>query len=137
MSIIEQSLTEYLNAQAPITALVGDRIFSGITPQGKSLPLINFTVTGGGPIHSLDGASPGLEMRLYRFDIWVDKNDRATLLLISQAMVDALDRFRGTMGSVNATNVQRIMLMKVEDDFEPDSEAQRRMLEFDIDYSVV
>lgn len=136
MSVIEQSLTEYLNAQAPITALVGARIYSGITPQGVVLPLINFTVIGGGPIHSLDGATAGLEMRLYRFDIWVDKDDRATLLLISQAMIDALDRFRGTMGSANATNVQRIMLNEVRDDFEPDSEAQRRMLEFDIDYCV-
>ena len=130
---IEQSLVEYLEAQAPLTALVGSKIYAGIIPQGTVLPAVSFIAAGGGPTHSLSGVS-GYQMRTYRFSVWTEKEDMLTLVNIANALENELDGYRGVMGTTTATDVQRIMLMQIRDFFEPDSESQQRVLEFDIDY---
>ena len=135
MSFIEQSIRDYLGATSAVTAIFGTKIFSGHIPQGTAMPALNFSIVGGNRLMSLEGVS-GLERRQYRFNVWTDKTDIATLISGAEAVSTALNGYRGTMGSTYSMNVQRIMLNETRDFFEPDSEVHQRVLEFDIDYCV-
>lgn len=133
MAFIERTLVEHLRGVSALTALVGQKIYPGIIPQGTALPAITFMPIGGGPTHSMTGSS-GYEMREYRFTVYTDKKEVDTMLQITDALQTAIDGYRGSMGTTYVTVIQRIMLKDIRDFFEPDSEAHQRVLEFDIDY---
>lgn len=131
---IERTLIEHLHADTSLSQLIGTKIYAGIIPQGTVLPACSFIATGGGPTHSLSGISH-YQKRNYRFSVWAGKQDMQSLINISDIVENRLDGYRGNMGTKYPTTIQYIMLKNIYDFFEPDSETQQRVLEFEIAFT--
>ena len=69
MPTLEENLITELEAAAPVTALVGTRIFPVILPQNTTLPAITYQVVTTVLMPTLDGES-GLENALFQIDCW-------------------------------------------------------------------
>ena len=69
-------LLRTLREDAGLSALVGNKVFALVIPQGTKLPCITFQRLGGGPANTLSGAS-GLEEIDLQIDVWARDYDEA------------------------------------------------------------
>lgn len=68
--MIGADIFSLLRANSAVVALVGDRIYPLVRPQGSALPAIVFTVVDDLPVNSLGGATSGLVDALVQFDCY-------------------------------------------------------------------
>lgn len=93
---IESALYSYLSNKASVTALVSDRIYPQVAPQGTAYPFVTFNVLSEDTQHDMSGAS-GLTNVAMQIDAWCETvADRVS---VSEALRNALDGFRGAMGT--------------------------------------
>ena len=69
-------LLRTLREDAGLSALVGNKVFALVIPQGTKLPCITFQRLGGMPANTLSGAS-GLEEIDLQIDVWARDYDEA------------------------------------------------------------
>ena len=69
-------LLRTLREDAGLSALVGNKVFALVIPQGTKLPCITFQRIGGMPANTLSGHS-GLEEIDLRIDVWARDYDEA------------------------------------------------------------
>ena len=69
-------LLRTLREDAGLSALVGNKVFALVIPQGPKLPGIPFQRLGGRPANTLSGAS-GLEEIDLQIDVWARDYDEA------------------------------------------------------------
>ena len=69
-------LLRTLREDAGLSALVGNKVFALVIPQGTKLPCITFQCIGGMPANTLSGHS-GLEEIDLQIDVWARDYDEA------------------------------------------------------------
>ena len=72
-------LLRTLREDAGLSALVGNKVFALVIPQGTKLPCITFQRIGGMPANTLSGHS-GLEEIDLQIDVWARDYDEATAI---------------------------------------------------------
>ena len=72
----EIDLLRTLREDAGLSALVGNKVFALVIPQGTKLPCITFQRIGGMPANTLSGHS-GLEEIDLQIDVWARDYDEA------------------------------------------------------------
>ena len=72
----ETALLRTLREDAGLSALVGNKVFALVIPQGTKLPCITFQRIGGMPANTLSGHS-GLEEIDLQIDVWARDYDEA------------------------------------------------------------
>jgi len=72
----ETVLLRMLQEDAGLSALVGNKVFALVIPQGTKLPCITFQRIGGMPANTLSGHS-GLEEIDLQIDVWARDYDEA------------------------------------------------------------
>lgn len=91
----------YLNARAGLIALVDDRITPLLVEQAETgevtLPAIAFQLVSGANEHHLSGVS---QLARPRMQFSVYGRTYLSMLAVRDALVDALDGYRGMMGTV-------------------------------------
>lgn len=87
-------LLRTLREGARVSALVGNKVFALVIPQGTKLPCITFQRIGGMPANTLSGAS-GLEEIDLQIDVWArDYGEaKATAKAVRAAMPPSGPRF--------------------------------------------
>lgn len=87
-------LLRTLREDARVSALVGNKVFALVIPQGTKLPCITFQRIGGMPANTLSGAS-GLEEIDLQIDVWArDYGEaKATAKAVRAAMPPSGPRF--------------------------------------------
>jgi len=125
---IGEALYSYLSSYAGLTALVGNRIYPLILPQGVTLPAVTYTQISGPRVHCM-GSDPGLTHPRFQVSVWAESySDMATVAAQVRA---ALQDYSGTMGGDDGVVVQRIFLEDETDrNFEPNTKTFRRDLDF-------
>lgn len=98
---IEAGLVAYLNARAGLTAIVSDRIYPLLVPQAEkgapdNYPAATYQIIDEPNEHSLAGVSQLAHPRV-QLTGWGRTYGAA--LQVRDALVDAMDGFRGTMGT--------------------------------------
>jgi hypothetical protein len=109
-----RALAQLLLSHAPVTAIVGTRVFPERRPQGTDLPCVTYTRIGGSSIQSLDTRDT-LAWAQYQVEAWA--KDYATAEALAKEIRDRLGLFRGTIDSVKVQGI-RIELAQ-QDTFDP------------------
>ena len=87
-------LLRTLREDAGLSALVGNKVFALVIPQGTKLPCVTFQRIGGMPANTLSGHS-GLEEIDLQIDVWARDYDeaKATAKAVRAAMPPSGPRF--------------------------------------------
>lgn len=93
---IETALYSYLSNKATMTALVGTRIYASVPPSAPVYPFVTFQVINNQPAHHMGGAV-GLTDVTMQIDAWAFLVSEQQA--ISEALRNALDGFKSTMGT--------------------------------------
>ena len=117
---MKKALFDFLNADVPITALVGDRIFPIQAPTGADLPRVTITRITNGHEHHLLGAA-GLSQAVYQIDSWGRNSSEVTS--VAEAIRTALDGFIDKL--MGAVNVRGAFLESETDSIEPPVDASQ------------
>lgn len=90
----ESVLLRMLREDAGLSALVGNKVFALVIPQGTKLPCITFQRIGGMPANTLSGHS-GLEEIDLQIDVWARDYDEAKAIAkaVRAAMPSSGPRF--------------------------------------------
>ena len=90
----ETVLLRMLQEDAGLSALVGNKVFALVIPQGTKLPCITFQRIGGMPANTLSGHS-GLEEIDLQIDVWARDYDEAKAIAkaVRSAMPPSGPRF--------------------------------------------
>jgi len=93
---MERALVEILEDDAPVSAIVSDRIYPNVAPQGKQVPYIVYSRINTEPSDTKSGTS-----KLDRVAVDLDffGNNYKTLRDLADKSRTALDRFSGTKQS--------------------------------------
>ena len=95
--MIEAGLVTYLSEYAPLTALIGTRLYPDRLPQSPTLPaVVYFSVSDPGS-YSHDGETDWRE-EIFQFDCWGVTPLEA--ISVKNALRGALSGYKGMMGSV-------------------------------------
>lgn len=114
---VRGDLINYLLAQAPITALVGQRIYRVKRPQGElALPAIVITRITGGYGHDLDGGD-GTASPVFQLSVFAATNQSADA--VAGALREAMQGFIG--GVWGTTPIDSVLLQNELDLFEEDA----------------
>ncbi len=95
---IESAIYNELSTTAEITAVVSTRIYPQVAPESAAYPFITFLVVSEVPEHHMGGAAP-LTRVMMQFDVWAETH--AERVDIAEVLRNALDGFRGDMGTEN------------------------------------
>ena len=108
----------WLTSQAPVTALVGLRIYPLLAPATAALPYVTYQRIGEAEEAHLTGLS-GLTHAVYQFDVWGQTAFQAETAL--QALKEAMDMYRGDMGLVP---IRQFSITSIIDGLEQPSDGQ-------------
>lgn len=119
----ESELTSHLG-HSSITALVSDRVYPVIAPQGASVPRIVYTPVAMDQVHNLGGRDGSLRFVRVQIDCWAETFDEA--LSVEAAVRSRMD--------TAASNFRSVLTSRF-DDFEDDTRLFRRSLEFNCSFT--
>lgn len=118
MADFKRGLYSWLQAQAPLVALVQTRIYPDLAPATAPLPYITYQRIAEAEEGHLEGLS-GLTRAVYQFDVWGITADEAETVML--ALKAALDRYRGLMGAIP---VRQLSITSIVDGLEAPSDGQ-------------
>ena len=95
--LIEEALFSRLSGHAGLAALVGDRIYPQVLPQGGTFPALTYAKTKGERVQAM-GGNPGIARVTFRVAAWSDVYSDAKDA--SAQVRDALERWSGTEAGV-------------------------------------
>lgn len=127
-------LATRLLADAPLAALVGDRVRPGELKQSETLPAVTYELVNKEGWHSLQGGTTHARSRV-QFNCY--GRTKIASVTVARAIKDSLDGFRGTLGSVF---IDSCMLDNEYDTKDPPESGsaewrQRRVIDFTIVHS--
>lgn len=93
------ALYTYLQTKTGVTNLISTRMYPDELPQGHTLPCIVYRVISKNPEHDFGGTSP---LTRYRFQLDSYATTRLGADALALAVWNAMDGYRGTMGTENA-----------------------------------
>lgn len=112
---LKDSLYEHLKDDSGVSAIVGTRIYPHLAPQDASRPYITYALISSVRRPHMVAASGVVSQRI-QINCWGDTDLGADTL--GNAAREALDGFRGTMGTDIETDVRRVFLDEESDAFE-------------------
>lgn len=118
---VGQSLYQQLAWYSGLGALVGDRIYLGVVPQGKPRPAVTYKQISKRPIKAM-GSSPTLKPYRFQVTAWALKDYEAKA--VAEQVEACLADFSGTLGTTGVT-VQRIYLDDQVDLIDHDNQANQ------------
>jgi hypothetical protein len=120
---IRKAIRSFLLADAPIVAVVVDRVYALRIPQGIKVSSIVMTrVSGPGDYH-MDGPSGLINARI-QIDAWAPTADAAASL--ANLVKDRLDGYRGTMGTGgNIITVHGVFVADLREDYDDEAQLYR------------
>lgn len=92
-----------LSTDVAVTGVCGLNIYPDIAPQNVQYPFIVYTIINSTPIDFKDGQS-NLEEITLQLDVYT--NNYETTQTLSNAVRNRLDRFSGTLNSVNIQTIK-------------------------------
>ena|SRR4026207_1493356 len=119
LSDIRPALRSFLLADVNISAVVADRVFPLVLPQGQTQPSIVYSRISGIGDHTTSGPS-GLARPRFQIDAYAQSADDADALALM--IKSALDGFAGLMGTIT---VQGVFYETERDDFYPEINMHR------------
>lgn len=129
---IESALYSYLSTKASVTAVVGIRIYPQVAPDSAAYPFITYNVTNEQHDHSMGGAT-GLANPSIQIDVWAETV--ANRVAIAEVVRNALDGFRGNMGTENL-NIRNCFLQNRSNFNESDGEGKTPIYRSSMDFSI-
>ena len=126
--MIEQGITATLGADAALTALIGERCYPVLLPQGAAYPSLTYQVVSGMSDYALDGA---LEVsKRIQFDAWGETYGQVKA--VQAAVHDVLSALRGPLpdGCLLRGAFRSLEI----DGFEQQLEAYRSLSEYTFHY---
>jgi hypothetical protein len=131
--MIETSLYAYLAAYAGLAALVSDRIYPVIAPQGSTKPCLVYTKIGNDRKHSMQGYS-GLQETRIQISCFAELYETVGAVVgakdVAAQVVAAMEAWEGSAG------IQAVFPAGERDMYEPDTELYHIPLDFIIWHSV-
>lgn len=94
---IKSEIYTRLTTHAGLSALVSDRVYPGVRPQGSGLPAISYR-TAGKAKHSAMGKDAPIVKQRFQFDVWDDDPDGRDAVV--KELESALDRWSTTSGTI-------------------------------------
>lgn len=128
MAGAEEALFAILSNDAGVTAIVGDRIYPLQTPEEGQYPALSYWRVDGPREHALDGPA-GLARPRMQVDAWA--NDFRTAKAAIEAVIEALDGYRGTVAGVSIVG---ILALNDHDIFEPSTRTYHVAADFEVMY---
>lgn len=125
---IEEGLFKYLSSYQGLIALVGDRIYPYVMPDGCEKPSITYQRIGTEVVHTMQN-DPGLTSPLFQINCWSE--DFLDLLKVAKQVKLALQDFSGLMGDIA---VQSVSLEDERQEYESDTKLHSIQLDFLIWY---
>jgi hypothetical protein len=123
MKDLRPALRTYLLDDPAIAAVVDNRVFVSIIPQGETRASIVVSLISGRGDHHMEGAS-GLARPRLQIDAWAPDADVATAL--GNAVRDRIDGFSGVMGEGDAAvAVQGVFLADERDGYDDTTKLHR------------
>ncbi|MFA5376963.1 MAG: DUF3168 domain-containing protein [Dehalococcoidia bacterium] len=104
---VELAFVNKLLSDSGVTALVGNRIYSGMAPEGAKDPFVVFFLVNIVPHHA-SGTDGTLKHRYYQFSAYSKAYDTAKA--IASALCTCLQDFTGVMGGSGGVTIDRIFL---------------------------
>jgi hypothetical protein len=92
-----------LSTDVAVTGVCGLKIYPDIAPQNVEYPFIVYTIINSTPVDFKDGQS-NLEEISVQLDVYT--NNYETTQTLSNAVRNRLDRFTGTLNSVNIQTIK-------------------------------
>ena len=102
MASVGTAIYNRLNATAGVTAIISDRTYPLVLPQGTKLPACTYQQISGPRIHAM-GSDPGLTSPRYQVNAWSTSYEQA-LSLANQLRLSLQDY----SGSTGGFEIQRI-----------------------------
>lgn len=100
--MIEQALLTALAADAPLTALVGTRIYPVTAPQGTAAAYVTYEKVTGNPYHDHGGSG---NLRWARISYMCHAPTYSQAKAVADAIRDVLDGYRGTLDDVSIGSI--------------------------------
>jgi hypothetical protein len=133
--MIEQAFYEHVSADAGISALISNRIYPFNIPHGVDADAVTYNLAGSDRTRTMGGESTYIRA-IFDVDCW--SNTYAGAIAIADAIEAALVDYRGQLGSTSPpVDADHIRLeRRGPDQFEPDTELHRVVLQFLVGYEV-
>ena len=128
---MEEDFIQFLLADAPIAALVADRIHWRERPQGGRMPDIILNNLGGPADYTMNGPS-GLKQTRVQIDCWSTAS-KAEALAMKRAVETAMS---GTITTLTAVEIQGMFLDAFQDDVEVIGEAGTKYFRERLDFLI-
>lgn len=122
--MVENNLFAWLITQPALTAIVGEKIYPTLIPQGEGLPFIGYGRSGGNAPLSLSGERTLVQPR-FLFNAFAENYAQARE--IGDVLVSLFDGFTGNMAGLRVAGAQA--LNDGRDDWSSDLEAPFREVE--------
>ena len=132
MKDIRPALRAFLIADAPIAALVADRVYPNQIPQGVNATCVVYTRVSGRSGHYMGGRD-GLAFTRFQIDAWAKDQDAAAAL--ANRIKDRLDGFSGVMGEGDgAVTVQGAFFRDEREDYDDAARLHRMSRDYFLDH---
>lgn len=128
MKDVRKAIRAFLLADAPIVAVVVNRVYALKIPQGITSPsIVQTRISGPGDYH-LQGPSGLISLRV-QLDAWAGTADAAASL--ANLVKDRLDGYRGTMGTGgDAVTVHGVFVADLREDYDDEAQLYRSGRDF-------
>jgi hypothetical protein len=127
---VTEALIARLLETSGVSALVANRVWPGVVPQGSPLPAVVVNLISGAPEYTDDGETDISSARV-QVDAWALTFDAAKA--VSRATKAALSGFAGTQ---DAVTFHFVMIDTERDDREPGSNAAQYRFRTSVDFIV-
>lgn len=134
MKDIRPALRSFLLSYAPISSVVGSRVFPIKLPQATTADSIVYNrISGAGDYH-LQGLS-GFANNRFQIDAWAGTADRATAL--ADLIRDRIDGYRGEMGtdSPPSITVHGVFMADQREDYDDEAKLHRMSRDYFINFT--
>jgi hypothetical protein len=125
--VIEEALFSYLSGHAGLTALVANRIYPLVMPQGTTLPAVTFSKVSGPRVHAMQ-QDAGLAYPRFQVSCWGATYKQAKE--VAGQVRAALQDFKGTMGGPGGVVVSGVFIQDENDLYEPNTQIYHVALDF-------
>ena len=131
MATLEEGIVAFLIADADIHAVVEDRIYPMMIPQGATLPCLTYQRISTPRIltHDTSGATGDLTSPRFQFDAWAETQKE------TKAISDALRKvLNGKTGAMGGVTIRAALAENEVPEYDPDSELYRGRSDYIIWY---
>lgn len=125
---IEEALRYYLNNHSEVKALVNSRIYPFHTQAAATFPFITYRRISSERLITHDQTASGLSSPRFQFDIMADTYDDA--LEVAEALRNALQGYKGKMGSGTGVQVGSVLPALEQHSDEPDKKKYRITVDY-------